>query len=255
MILLALSILPHLTGAIHIQVNPLFSYSTVQIITNAQRIHSLFAYLAPSHPSHRIVVKIPTTWEGLAAIRALEAAGIKCLATTLFTMEQAALAARCGATYIAPYVNELRVHFDEDGYRDPAPNFGLCVQAQRYYKAHGYKTTVLPASLTSPAEVMDLAGADAITISPRILEWLAKDEYVEMWRGKVKAWASLFDDEVTDQERQKEQEVWRDLEEVEVQEKYRMMVTRRNGGRQEEKLVQAINIFADFQAKLEALMV
>lgn len=102
---------------------------------------------------------------------------------------------------------------------------------------------------------MDLAGADAITISPRILEWLAKDEYVEMWRGKVKAWASLFDDEVTDQERQKEQEVWRDLEEVEVQEKYRMMVTRRNGGRQEEKLVQAINIFADFQAKLEALMV
>lgn len=253
MILLSLPILPHLTGAIHIQVNPLFSYSTAQIITNAQRIHSLFSQICPSHPSSRIVIKIPSTWEGLAACRHLEAQGIKTLATTLFTMEQAALAGKAGCCYIAPYVNELRVHFDAE-YQDLAPNFGLCVQAQRYYKAKGYKTIVLPASLTSVEECMSLAGADAITISPPLLRGLSEDG----WRAEKNRkgrWPSLFDDEVTEEKRRKEEEEWRLLEEVEVQEKFRMMVTRRDGGRQEEKLIQAINIFADFQAKLKALMV
>lgn len=51
--------------------------------------------------------------EGLQACRVLEAQGIRTLATTMFCMEQASLAADAGCTYIAPYVNELRVHFEE----------------------------------------------------------------------------------------------------------------------------------------------
>jgi transaldolase len=60
----------------------------------------------------RLCIKIPSTWEGLQACRTLEAEGISTLATTLFTIEQAALAGEVGCHYIAPYVNELRVHFD-----------------------------------------------------------------------------------------------------------------------------------------------
>lgn len=46
------------------------------------------------------------------ASRALQDAGLNTLATTLFTMTQAILAAEVRCTYIAPYVNELKVHFD-----------------------------------------------------------------------------------------------------------------------------------------------
>ena len=58
-------------------------------------------------------IKIPSTWEGLQACRVLEASGTKTLATTLFTLEQAALAAEAGCLYIAPYVNEIKVFVDE----------------------------------------------------------------------------------------------------------------------------------------------
>ena len=57
-------------------------------------------------------LKIPSTWEGLQACRILEALGIRTLATTLFTLEQAALAGDAGCCYVAPYVNELQVHFE-----------------------------------------------------------------------------------------------------------------------------------------------
>jgi transaldolase len=46
------------------------------------------------------------------ACRALEMASVRTLATTLFTMSQAVLAAEVGCTYIAPYVNQLKVHFE-----------------------------------------------------------------------------------------------------------------------------------------------
>lgn len=47
------------------------------------------------------------------ACRTLEEGGVRTLATTLFSMPQAELAAEVGCTYVAPYVNELKVHFEE----------------------------------------------------------------------------------------------------------------------------------------------
>ena len=46
------------------------------------------------------------------ACRTLESAGVHTLATTLFSMSQAILAAEVGCTYVAPYVNQLKVHFE-----------------------------------------------------------------------------------------------------------------------------------------------
>lgn len=74
---------------------------------------SIFKHLAPEHDPRRICIKIPATWEGLQACRELEKRGVATLATTMFCMEQAVLAAHVNCTYIAPYVNELRVHFDK----------------------------------------------------------------------------------------------------------------------------------------------
>ena len=61
----------------------------------------------------RLCVKIVATWEGLQACHQLTALGIKTLATTLFTMEQAMLAGEVGCVYIAPFVHELKAFFDE----------------------------------------------------------------------------------------------------------------------------------------------
>jgi transaldolase len=72
----------------------------------------LFQHVQPGFDVDRISIKIPSTWEGLMACRTLELAGVRTLATTLFSMPQAILAAEVGCTYVAPYVNELKVQFN-----------------------------------------------------------------------------------------------------------------------------------------------
>lgn len=80
-------------------------------LTRQAGIVALFGYLDASFPTSRVCIKIPSTWAGLQACRALESTNTTTLATTLFTMEQASLAGEVGCHYIAPYVHELRVHF------------------------------------------------------------------------------------------------------------------------------------------------
>lgn len=75
-------------------------------------ITQLFRYLEPGFDTSRVCIKIPSTWEGMIACRSLELAGVRTLATTLFTFAQAVLAAEVGCTYVAPYVNQLKVHFE-----------------------------------------------------------------------------------------------------------------------------------------------
>ena len=130
MIGLSLRIAPHITGCIHVQTNPKLAYDTQRTIKNAESrsycqppIIFLGCLLTSpgiiSHVNHllnidtrRICIKIPATWEVLQACRELEKKGINTLATIVFSLEQTALAAAAGCHYIAPYVNELRVHFD-----------------------------------------------------------------------------------------------------------------------------------------------
>lgn len=74
---------------------------------------AVFKILAAKLGPKRICIKVPATWDGLQACRDLEASGISTLATTMFCMEQATLAAHVRCTYIAPYVNELKAHFEK----------------------------------------------------------------------------------------------------------------------------------------------
>ena len=70
-------------------------------------IVKIFRCFSPDIETARICIKVPSTREGLIACRTLEMAGVRTLATTLFTFVQAVLAAEVGCTYIAPYVNQL----------------------------------------------------------------------------------------------------------------------------------------------------
>lgn len=149
-------------------------------------IVQIFKHLDSGFDVSRVCIKIPSTWEGMRACKILQSTGTATLATTLFTIEQAALAGEVGCHYIAPYVNELRVHFDA-GFVDNNKAQKLCFEAQKYYEKNDIKTQVLPASLTSIAEIMELAGVHHMTIAPALLEQLANTP------ASTLETASLFD--------------------------------------------------------------
>ncbi|KAH9908846.1 transaldolase [Xylariomycetidae sp. FL2044] len=241
MVKMALRIVPHLEGYSHIQTNPKYSYDKRRTVENAKRIVALFRSLDPGYDTKRVCIKVPSTWEGIEACRDLENQGIATLATTMFSMEQAALASHAQCTYIAPYINELRVHFDAS-YVDEHKAFEFCGSAQRYYEKNGSRTRVLPASLTSIQEVMMLAGAHHITVAPALLVKLAETP-ANPWEGDT---GSVF--------RDRPEESFGEFDRI-VQDEgaWRLAFTRSQNGKAQEKLAQAINIFCDKQEALEGL--
>ncbi|KAF5608186.1 transaldolase [Fusarium subglutinans] len=230
---------------VQILTNPKLSYSTDGTISDAYRIVNIFKHLAPDFDEKRVCIKIPATWEGLQACRTLEMKGIATLATTMFCMEQAALAAEAQCTYIAPYVNELKVHF-EAGYVDENKAFEFCREAQAYYINHSFRTQLLAASLTSVDEVMQLAGIQHVTISPNLLNGLASTQ-LSTWNGKL---GEYFAQGPTN--KSWETKDYNAL--VRDESSWRMAFTRSGFGTSEGKIIQAINYFADFQDKLEELV-
>ncbi|KAF7889655.1 uncharacterized protein EAF02_002070 [Botrytis sinoallii] len=240
MVKLQFAIASVVTGFVHVQTNPYHSYGTEEMIQDSRRIISIFRHLDPDFDTNRICLKIPSTWEGLQACKHLEREGIRTLATTLFSIEQAALAGEVQCTYVAPYVNELKVHFDA-GFTDTNKAHQLCFEIQQYYSQNNLRTKVLPASLTNIDEIMTLAGVDHITIAPALLRDLAATA-VEGYAVK-----SLFDGN----EREKSQPTALEFDNDESL--WRISFTRSGKGEAERKLSQAINIFCDMQTQLEAM--
>lgn len=123
----------------------------------------VLAKLAPN-----IVVKVPLTWDGLKACRALAQENIRCNVTLCFSANQALLAAKAGAAYISPFVGRL----DDVG----AEGLALIGEIRTIYDNYGFATQLLAASLRSPEHVKQcaLAGADVATVPPGVLRELAK---------------------------------------------------------------------------------
>jgi len=113
-----------------------------------------------------VVVKVPITREGLKAVKEFTAEGIKTNVTVTFSPLQAMLAAKCGATYISPFVGRL----------DAIGQFGMEVvrQIKTIYSNYGFKTQVLTAAVRHPTHVLEaaLAGSDVCTMAYDVLEQL-----------------------------------------------------------------------------------
>jgi transaldolase len=104
----------------------------------------------------------------------------------------------------------------------------------------GSQTQVLPASLTSIQEVMMLAGAHHITISPPLLKKLAETP-ANPWEGNT---GSVFAKDAGHEVAYREDD-FRGI--VDDEGAWRLAFTRSGQGKMEEKLIQAINIFSDKQ--------
>jgi len=105
-----------------------------------------------------MVVKIPATEIGLAAIKIIKTRGVQVLATAIYSSQQGFLAALCGADYLAPYVNRM----------DTMGGNGVAVVAdlQQLITINGLNCKLLPASFKNTLQVMDVMklGVGAITL-------------------------------------------------------------------------------------------
>jgi transaldolase len=114
-----------------------------------------------------IAVKVPLTWDGLKACKALTGAGHMVNVTLCFSATQALLAAKAGATFISPFIGRL----DDIG----LDGMELIADIRQIYDNYHFKTQILAASIRSVNHVATAAklGADVATIPPGVVRKLA----------------------------------------------------------------------------------
>jgi transaldolase len=109
-----------------------------------------------------VVAKVPASRAGFEALGRLRQEGVPAGATVVFSVEQAVLAAKNDATFVAPYVDRLD-EAGEDGVE-------TVTRIQRVVDTHGFETDVLAASVRNTRQAVALyaAGVDAVTLSPDV---------------------------------------------------------------------------------------
>lgn len=118
--------------------------------------------------SSKVIVKLPTTEEGLKALKKLSLQGIRVNMTLVFSANQALLAAKLGAFIVSPFVGRL----DDIGQTGRE----LISEIKQIYDNYKFPTKILFASVRSPLHVKEAAliGADIATCPYDVLEKLVK---------------------------------------------------------------------------------
>ncbi len=113
-----------------------------------------------------ITIKVPLTWDGLKACRALTDDGLKVNVTLCFSPVQAMMAAKSGAAFISPFIGRVD-DVGEDGME-------LIRAIRTIYDNYGFKTEILAASVRHVMHVREaaLAGADVCTIPANVFKSL-----------------------------------------------------------------------------------
>lgn len=143
--------------------------------------------------SENIIVKIPATPNGLKAIKILKEQNIKTLATGIYSVEQALMAANCGAAYVAPYVNRI-CDLEIDGVK-------AALEIQKTFKQQNIDCKVLAASFKNMMQVKELMinGIDAVTISADLMEKLIYNKNTEYAvKDFVSAWKDYTGNDTLD---------------------------------------------------------
>ncbi len=182
LVLFGVEILKVVPGRVSTETDANLSFDTPGLIEKARRFIELYA--KHGVPRERILVKIASTWEGIRAAEVLQREGINCNMTLLFSLAQAVACAEAKAKLISPFVGRILDWHKAKTGKEFAPAEDPGVQSVReiytYYKKFGYPTEVMGASFRNKGELLELAGCDALTISPQLLgELKASSETVE----------------------------------------------------------------------------
>jgi transaldolase len=166
-------------GRVSTEVDARLSFDTHASLIRA---HAIVAdYAERGIGKERILIKLAATWEGIRAAEGLQDDGIDCNLTLLFSMAQAVACADAGVFLISPFVGRISDwHKKHEGRDAFAPEEDPGVLSVRriydYYKSKGIGTVVMGASFRSTGQIKALAGCDNLTISPTLLDELARDQ-------------------------------------------------------------------------------
>ncbi len=119
--------------------------------------------------------------EGMKAVKALTAEGIRTNVTLIFSPNQALLSAKAGATYVSPFVGRLD-DISQDGME-------MVSQVIEIYRNYGFTTQVLVASVRNPIHVITAArmGADVATLPFNVIQQLAQHPLTDIGIKKFAA--------------------------------------------------------------------
>jgi len=176
-----LEILKIIPGRVSTEIDARLSFDTEATVKKAREIISMYKE-AGIDTEKRILVKIASTWEGLQAAKILEKEKIHVNMTLLFSLAQAAVAGDVGVTLISPFAGRITDFFKEkNNVKSYPPNEDpgvLSVQnIYNYLKKFNFQTVVMGASFRTKEQVLELAGCDLLTVSPKLLEELSKSNF------------------------------------------------------------------------------
>jgi transaldolase len=169
-------ILQVVPGRVSTEVDARLSFDTQATIAKAHHLIELYA--AQGIDKKRVLIKVASTWEGIRAAEKLEAQGIHCNLTLLFSFGQAVACADAGVTLISPFVGRIydwykaKTGTDYVGAEDPGVK--SVSRIYEYFKKYGYPTEIMGASFRNTGQILALAGCDLLTISPELLASLAQ---------------------------------------------------------------------------------
>ena len=165
-------------GYVSTEVDSDLSFNTEATVEKAKQI--INSYEQSGVPKNRILIKIAGTWEGIQAVKKLEAEGISCNCTLIFSLTQAIACAEAGAFLISPFVGRILDWFKSNTQKDydssNDPGVESVEKIFNYFKKFNYNTIVMAASFRNKDEIINLAGCDKLTISPTLLEELSQNE-------------------------------------------------------------------------------
>ncbi len=173
-----LEILKIVPGRVSTEVDARLSFDTEATLVKARSLIGL--YEAAGVGRDRILIKVASTWEGIAAAERLERESIRCNLTLLFGFPQAVACADAGVSLVSPFVGRIydwyRKRDGRDYGADDDPGVAAVRRLYDYYKRFGYPTEVMGASFRNVGQILALAGCDLLTISTELLQQLASSD-------------------------------------------------------------------------------
>lgn len=239
-------ILRIIPGRVSTEIDARLSFDTDATVQRARDVVRLYEEAGIGRD--RVLIKIASTWEGIEAARQLEQEGIHTNMTLLFSLVQAVAAADAGATLISPFVGRILDWHKARG-NDPGqehhkdPGVVSVTRIYNYFKKFGRKTVVMGASFRNTGEIVELAGCDLLTISPKLLQEL--QQQAEPLQRKLSPETAMNSAPGVGKDGQ---------EELQVDEKtFRWMLN--EDAMATEKLAEGIRKFAEDTVKLENMLI
>src|SRR6201997_5149065 len=175
LVLFGTEILQIVPGRVSTETDARLSFNREGSINKARQLIALYEQRGISR--ERVLIKIASTWEGIKAAEQLQQESINCNLTLLFSFPQAIACAEAGVRLISPFVGRIYDWYKANTGKDykgaDDPGVQSVTRIYNYYKKFGHQTEVMGASFRNTGEIIELAGSDLLTISPKLLAELS----------------------------------------------------------------------------------